>query len=121
MLCDVAALVLGFSAAWLATALADGKKHFGYFRAEVLAALANGGILVAIALVILIEAARRLSTPVPISGLTMTWIAFLGGLVNLGSLAILHERRHENISLHSAWLQVTLDLAGSIGTFLAGI
>src|SRR3990170_6459810 len=50
MLSDNVALALALVAAWLATKPATPERTYGYKRAEVLAALANGGLLVALAI-----------------------------------------------------------------------
>ena len=56
MLGDSAALALALGAAWLATRPATPERSFGYRRAEILAALANGVALVVIAIWVFIEA-----------------------------------------------------------------
>ena len=62
MLADVGALTLALVAAWLARAARDPERSFGYRRAEILAALANGVVLVAIAIWIFVEALQRSAT-----------------------------------------------------------
>ena len=61
MLSDALSLGLALGAAWLASRPATPDRSFGYRRAEILAALANGALLVALALWIFVEAFRRLS------------------------------------------------------------
>ena len=61
MLGDSAALGLALGAAWLATRPATPERSFGFRRAEILAALANGLALVAIAIWVFVEAIRRLT------------------------------------------------------------
>ena len=55
------ALALALFAAWLALRPATPERSFGWRRAEVLAALANALVLVALGALILWEAAGRLS------------------------------------------------------------
>ena len=55
MLSDVAALGLSLFALWFAGRPATPNRSYGYYRAEILAALANGATLVAIAISIVIE------------------------------------------------------------------
>jgi len=52
MLSDVAALALSFFAIWIADRPSPKHRTYGYYRAEILAALVNGASLIAIALII---------------------------------------------------------------------
>ena len=65
MFSDAAALGLSLFAAWIAQRPPTPQHSYGYYRAEILAALANGATLIAIAILIFIEAVRRLSAPSP--------------------------------------------------------
>lgn len=120
MLSDVAALALSFFAFWLAQRPATDERTFGWHRAEILAALANGVALVAIALVVVIEAVGRLGAPPAVDALPMLAVATGGLLVNLAGLAILHGGRGESLNLRGAWLHVLSDALGSVGAMAAG-
>ena len=61
------AVSLALFAVWLAERPATPQRSFGYKRAEILAALANGVTLVAVAVWIFIEAFSRLQDPPPSS------------------------------------------------------
>ncbi len=63
MATDVAALGLSLFAIWLAKRPATPERSFGYYRAEVLAALVNAASLVVISLYIFWEAFQRLGQP----------------------------------------------------------
>src|SRR5438309_193922 len=65
---DVAALALTLFALWIGTRQATETKTFGYYRAEILAALVNGVALWVIVTFILAEASRRFRHPPPIAG-----------------------------------------------------
>src|ERR671920_1753374 len=60
MLSDNLSLAVALFAAWLAGRPATPEKSFGYRRAEILAALANGITLVAISIWVFVEAYARL-------------------------------------------------------------
>lgn len=60
MLSDVAALGLSLFAVWIAERPPTPRRTYGYHRAEILAALANGVTLVAISRYIFVEAYHRL-------------------------------------------------------------
>ncbi len=79
ILSDVGAIVLALAAARLGTRDGSSRRTFGHRRTEVLAALANGLVLVAIAGGVLVAAIVRLSDPPEISG---------GGVLALGVLAL---------------------------------
>jgi cobalt-zinc-cadmium efflux system protein len=121
MIGDTAALGLALGAAWLAGRPATSKRSFGYRRAEILAALANGVALVAIAIWVFVEAIRRLDNPPHILGGWMLVIALIGLVVNLGSAGILGRVREEGLNVQAALRHVLVDAAGSLGVIVAAI
>ncbi len=120
MLSDVAALALALFAAWVAMRPSGLRWTYGRARAEILAALAQGVALVAVAVFVVIEAVERLGTPQPVMGLGVLVIATGGLLVNLASLMILHKGKNESLNVRGAWLHVMADALGSVGAMLAG-
>ncbi len=120
MLTDVAGLGLSLFAVWIAQRPPTAQRTYGYYRAEILAALANGATLVAVSIFIFIEAYHRLSEPPQVAGGTMMAIAGGGLVVNLLGLWILSGGRSENLNVRGAWLHVFTDALGSIGAILAG-
>lgn len=121
MLSDVAALALALFAGWLAGHSVTPERTFGFKRAEVLAALANGVALVAISIWILIEAYRRLSEPPEVLGAGMLGVAAVGLLVNLVGAAILFSGRDENLNVSAAFRHVVADVLGSVGAIAAAV
>lgn len=121
MLSDVAALALSWFALWIAERPADSRRTYGYYRAEILAALANAATLIAISLVIFYEAYRRLGQPPEVQGALMMGIAAGGLVVNILCLLILGGGSKENLNVHGAWLHVATDALGSIGAITAGL
>src|SRR3954453_3007442 len=63
VLSDVGAIALGLLAAAMATRPARGRRTFGLHRGEIIAALVNGLLLVAVAVIVFVEAIGRLSDP----------------------------------------------------------
>ncbi len=121
MFLDVAALALSFFAMWMADRPAPARQTFGYYRAEILAALVNGATLIAISIYILIEAVGRLREPPEVQGALMTGVALGGLLVNLAGLWLLHGGRDESLNVRGAWLHVLTDALGSVGAIAAGV
>lgn len=119
MLSDMAALGLSLFAIRLARRPRTLRRSYGYYRAEILAALANGAALVALSIWIFIEAVRRFAQPAEVLGGTMLWIATGGLVINLAGLWILNAGRQESLNVHGAWLHVLGDTLGSVGTLVA--
>jgi len=120
MLSDNVALALALAAVWLAAKPATPERTFGYKRAEVLVALANGVLLVALAIWIFVEAATRLADPREVEAGWMLVVALIGIGVNIASGAIL-SRARGSINVEAAFRHVVADLLGSLGVVLAAI
>ncbi|MBL8851721.1 MAG: cation transporter [Planctomycetaceae bacterium] len=121
MLSDVAALALSLFAVWMASRPASVQRTFGYHRAEILAALANGALLLAVSGGILIEAWHRWQTPSEIDTTTMLVIAVGGLIVNGIMLKVLHGGHQHDLSVRGAWLHVMGDTLGSVGVIAAAV
>jgi cobalt-zinc-cadmium efflux system protein len=121
MLSDNVALALALFALWLARRPSTPERTYGYKRAEVLAALANGVALVALAIWIFYEAARRLSDPPDVLGGWMLAIALAGIAVNVAAGVVLHRARGSNLNVEAAFRHVLADLAGSVGVAVAAL
>lgn len=120
MFSDAAALGLSLFALWYARRPAPSGHTFGYYRAEILAALANGATLVGISVYIFVEAWQRFRAPPEVQGGLMMAIAAGGLLINLAGLWILRGGRDESLNVRGAWLHVLADLLGSIQALVAG-
>ena len=119
MLSDNFSLGVALFAAWLAGRPATPEKSFGYRRAEILAALANGMTLVAISVWIFIEAYTRLREPAEVLGGPMLAVAALGLLVNAVGAAILYRSGGESLNVEGAMRHVIADALGSVGAMAA--
>lgn len=121
MLSDAASLGLALFAAWLAAKPPTPNRSFGYKRAEILAALANGVTLVAISIWIFAEAFRRFQEPPAVLGTPMLVIAALGLVVNVAGVVILSRSDTENLNLQGALRHVVADALGSVGAITAAL
>ncbi|HSF60687.1 MAG TPA: cation diffusion facilitator family transporter [Gaiellaceae bacterium] len=121
MLSDNVSLALALVALWLAAKPATPERTYGYKRAEVLAALANGVALVALAIWIFVEAIRRLESPVDVLGGWMLAIALVGIGINLAAGAILYRAREGSLNVEAAFRHVFADLLGSVGIGVAAV
>jgi cobalt-zinc-cadmium efflux system protein len=120
MLSDVGALSLSLFAIWISQKPATPRHTFGYYRTEILAALINGSLLIAISGYIFFEAYHRLRDPQPVLGSTVLLIAMGGLVVNVTSLWILHAGKDESLNVRGAWLHILSDLLGTFGVLIGG-
>jgi cobalt-zinc-cadmium efflux system protein len=120
MLTDLLSMLLCFLAGRMVLRPPTAEKTFGYYRVEVLAALANGITLVLVALYIFYEAFQRILFPRTVEVLGMLTIAIIGLVANLVSMTFL-SRSIFNINIKSAFLHVMGDALSSIGVVIAAI
>jgi len=121
MLTDVASLVLAMLALWFAARPVNPKKTYGYYRLEILAALANGVALVVISILIFYEAMQRIEQPEAVQGFEVMLIATGGLVINAISAWLLHSASEENLNMRGAFLHVISDALGSVGAIAAGL
>jgi cobalt-zinc-cadmium efflux system protein len=121
MLSDNLSLALALFAISLAGRPPTPQRSFGYQRAEILAALANGVALLAVSAWILYEAIGRLSDPGEVLGGAMLAVALVGLVVNVVAYRILAAGGGENLNVAGAMRHVLADLAGSAGVIAAAI
>lgn len=120
MLSDAGALGLALFASWFSRRPATSRHTFGYYRAEILAAVVNAASLIAIAIFIFVEAYSRFQTPHEVQGGIMVGVATGGLAVNLAGLWLLHGGRDESLNAKGAWLHVLSDTLGSVQAIVAG-
>jgi cobalt-zinc-cadmium efflux system protein len=121
MLTDVGALALTLFALWIGSRPASERKTFGYYRAEILAALVNGVVLWIVVFFITLEAWDRLYEPEPVAAGGMLWLAVLGLVVNVVVAWRLHAHQGSSLNLRGAYLHVMSDLLGSVGAIIAAV
>jgi cobalt-zinc-cadmium efflux system protein len=121
MLADIAAIALSLFAARFAERPATPSKTYGYYRMEILAALANGVTLIVISLLICYEAWHRLRQAETIEPKTMIAISLGGLIVNLISAKVLHGAHTHDLNMRGAFLHVLGDLFGSLAAVVAGL
>ena len=121
MLSDNIALGAALVAAWLAAKPSTAARTYGFKRAEVLAALANGVLLVALAIWIFVEAVGRLRDPGDVLGGWMLAIALAGLVVNVAAGLVLSRAREHSLNVEAAFRHVFADLLGSVGVAVAAL
>lgn len=120
LLSDVGSILLALIAARLASMPAAGQRTFGYQRSEVLAALVNGLLLVAVSVGIAVAAIGRLSDPPGIDGAGVLALGALGLAGNLAATLVLARGQRQDINLEGVLRHSFADALGSLGVLLAG-
>jgi cobalt-zinc-cadmium efflux system protein len=119
---DAFALGLSYAAIRLATLPPNDRHTYGYHRLRVLAALANGAMLLVVAFEIFREAINRFSNPEPVLAGPMLIVAAIGLVVNLVVALVLRGHGHDHdLNVQSAFLHVLGDALASVGVIAAGI
>jgi len=119
VLMDLFALGLSWVAVHQSSRAASGRMTYGYHRIGILVAVINAVAVVVVALLIFIEAARRLQETPEVRGNILLAMALVGGLVNLVVAWVLHEESRGSLNVRSAFLHVLGDLLGSLGVLVA--
>ena len=116
---DIFALGLAWFAVKQTERPADDVRSYGYHRAGILAAMANGATLIVLVFVIAWEAAQRFVHPEPVQGGVVILAALVGVGVNT-YVALSFRKQGPNLNIRAAMLHAVGDLAASIGVILAG-
>jgi cobalt-zinc-cadmium efflux system protein len=117
---DALALGIAVFANFQARRPATDRRSFGYARFEMLAALANGGLLIGITLFIVIEAVHRFFAPSLPSGSLMTTFAAVGFVVNVGLGIAFFRNSHDDLNVRAALFHVISDAAGALAIAIGG-
>jgi cobalt-zinc-cadmium efflux system protein len=120
MFTDVMAIGLSLFAITMATKSHSGAMTFGYHRAEVMAALANGVALAIISLWVLYEAFLRIMSPRIIDAPLMLLTASIGLAGNLAVMFLLKHHASRSINIHSAFIHVVYNTVSSVAVIITG-
>ena len=118
---DVAALLIAVVAQAIAGRTPSDNYTFGLRRAEVMGALLNAVMLLAVAVWVVVEASRRIGDPPDVSGWGVLVLGAVGLLVNGGCAWLLHRTADRSLNVRGAALHLTGDAAASVGVLIAGL
>jgi len=121
MLVDALAIGLSLLAMAIARRPPSATKTFGYHRLEILAALANGTILVFVSVYIFYEAYQRFLEPPAVKPPLMLLVAAIGLLANLGGVILLNRDSYRSLNVKAAFWHIIGDTLSSVGVIIAGI
>jgi cobalt-zinc-cadmium efflux system protein len=121
VLTDMFALGLSWIAVRQAARASTGRMTYGFHRVGILVAVVNAVTVAVVAILIFIDAGRRLQETPHIHGNLLLAMAIAGGLVNLIVAGVLHSETQNNLNMRSAFLHVVGDLLGSVAVLVAAI
>jgi len=121
MLVDALALGLALFAITIARRPATATKTYGYHRVEIMAALANGTILILVSLYIFYEAYQRFLEPPLVQAPLMLLVASIGLIANLTGILVLRKASHGNLNIRAAFWHVAGDTISSVGVIIGGV
>jgi cobalt-zinc-cadmium efflux system protein len=121
VLSDVGAIGLGLFAAAMAAKPAGGRRTFGSYRAEILSALANGLILIAVAVLVFVEAIARLSDPPHVHAAGVLAIGLVGLAGNAAATIALAGGEREDLNLEGVLRHSAADALGSLGVVISAL
>lgn len=116
MLTDVASLIVALFALRLARRPAGGSMTYGWKRAEILSAAVNAGTLLVVALIVFIEAIRRVFDPPEVAGAPVLITALVGIVVNIVVAWSVSRANRSSLNVEGAYQHILTDLYGFIAT-----
>lgn len=108
------ALGVSFGAIIIASKEPCHNRTYGFYRAEILAALFNSLFLFAVSACIFYAGVKRLIHPKSILGLQMLLVAVVGLIVNVISVFILRGSARDDLNIRGAFLHMLADTISSI-------
>jgi cobalt-zinc-cadmium efflux system protein len=120
MLTDAGAIGLSIVAIHLAARPAKGIMTYGLKRMEILSAQVNGVTLLVLAVLITIEAVRRLFSPPHVGGGLVLIVALVGVVVNLLASWTLAKANRQSLNVEGSFQHILTDLYAFIATAIAG-
>lgn len=120
-LSDAVSITISYIAIRLKKHNSSERHTFGLKRAEILAALINSSVLIAVYIFLFYEACLRLLKPNKIEAGIMTLAALIGFAANLTGTILLKRDSKNSINIRSSYLHLLSDSVSSIAIILAGL
>jgi cobalt-zinc-cadmium efflux system protein len=121
MLTDVGGLTAALVAASLIARPATSRRTWGFQRAEVLAALGQATVLLAVGIYAFVEGIQRLFAPPLVPSGSLLVFGIIGLVGNIASIAVLTSGRSANLNMRAAFLEVVNDALGSVAVIIGAI
>lgn len=110
----VGGVLVAITAARLARRPADEDRSFGWYRAEIVGALVNGGFLLGMALIVVVMAGMRMTDPIDLSTAPMLWAAAGGLLTEIVSLGLIWKQSRSDLNVKGALWHIIQTFVGSL-------
>ncbi|WP_240466246.1 cation diffusion facilitator family transporter, partial [Arhodomonas sp. KWT] len=110
----VGGVLVAIVAARIARRPADADRSFGWYRAEIIGALVNGGFLVGMALVVIVMAAMRMLDPIELPTGPMLLAAAGGLATELISLGMMWRHSRSDLNVRGALWHIVQTFVGSL-------
>ena len=120
VLSDLGSIGLGLVAATFASRATGPRRTFGLQRSEVLAALVNGIVLVAVAVLIVVAAVGRLGDDPEIAGAGVLGVGLLGLAGNAAATWVLAGGDRADLNLEGVLRHSFADALGSAAVVISG-
>ncbi|MCW2783600.1 MAG: Cation transporter [Marmoricola sp.] len=121
LLTDAAGILIALSASLIATRPPSPRRTFGYHRVEILAAVVNALVLVAVCGYLAYAGTRRLIHPVHVDAGQLMVFAGIGLVANLFSVGVLSRSKERSLNMRGAYTEVLSDAFGSLAALVAGL
>lgn len=118
---DGVAIIVSWAALRLSRRPKTERHTFGLKRAQILAAVINSAVLIAIGFYLLRESYQRFLSPEPVQGMTMVWVASLGLVANVLGTLLLREGSRHNLNIRSSYLHLLSDAVSSAAVIAGGL
>jgi cobalt-zinc-cadmium efflux system protein len=117
---DALGLVLAWAAVRLSSRAPSERFTYGFGASSILAALANGLLLMLVTGALVWEAVLRLQDPQPVEGGVVIWVAIAGIAVNGVTAWLLHGGHEHDLNIKGAYLHMLGDAAVSAAVAVSG-
>jgi cobalt-zinc-cadmium efflux system protein len=115
------ALAISFAAIIISCKEPCHHRTYGYYRAEILAALFNSIFLFGVTAYIFFQGIERLLNPQPVLGFEMFLVALAGLAANGISILILRNSARNDLNVRGAFLHMFADTASSVLIIIGAI
>lgn len=120
-LSDAVSIIISYIAIRLKKHDNSERHTFGLKRAEILAAVINSSVLIAIYIFLFYEAFLRFLNPGKIEAGIMTLIASIGFIANVIGTILLKRDSKNSINIRSSYIHLLSDSVSSVAVILAGL
>ncbi|MFH2046952.1 MAG: cation diffusion facilitator family transporter [Pseudomonadota bacterium] len=118
---DFTALIITYIAHLIGKKSPTHRHTFGLRRIEIIAAVVNASLLGGIAVIIAVEAVKRLSNPSPVGAGLVAVLALVGIAGNGFSAWLLHKDSKHNLNIRGAFFHMMGDLLTSVAVLAGAI